>query len=551
MIKQSFCIALLSTSLTLSRAPVTHRWHPTNIIPISTLRQKIEQGHATPDVRIASQDTDDPDDESASDKKKNRTSISKEEYDKDIYNWMRVFAEVLEITGKKHYKLINPEKCMIKAIDSFLTSLDPHSGFLGPKTYTKILETTAGEFYGVGIIIDNTRKTTDKILAVVEPIAGGPAESAGVRAGDKIIDIDGKPIEGISTDEATALLKGELDTTVTIKVLREGYPDMLTFKIKRGIVTEQHSMAFYLKKHNIYYILLSQFSENSIKQVKNLLKKEQKINYKGLILDLRNNSGGLLTSAIDIASLFLDKGSLVTSTKNRSGKALEKYITTEAPIAKTTVPIIVLINNYTASAAEILAGALKIYSEKYAQEAKKAGKEQTRLMVFLLGTKTFGKGSVQDVIPLSNNCALKLTTALYYLPNDTSIQGIGIEPDFYVERHFGPPEQITWLTQYFGREETMDNHIKQSNKEKLIVEKMNGSRKDSAKKDEKPKTMAEQARKQLEEDNQFRDAIMFINLLDTAKTKCPVAFANREDAINFLKCNCTMSEKLILEEIKG
>ncbi|MDZ4152003.1 S41 family peptidase, partial [Methylicorpusculum sp.] len=175
-----------------------------------------------PTLRLA-QDADEP--ETDSEKKPPHKSVTKDEYDKEIYNWTRTFAQVLEITGERHYKLVSPEQCMIKAIDSFLTCLDPHSGFMGPKTYTKILETTAGEFYGVGIIIDNTRKTTDKFLTIVEPIAGGPAESVGLRAGDKIIDIDNKPIEGISTDEATSLLKGELDTTVTIKVIREGFPD--------------------------------------------------------------------------------------------------------------------------------------------------------------------------------------------------------------------------------------------------------------------------------------------------------------------------------------
>ncbi len=523
----------------LMGAALAHAW--TSVHPGNTAKKT----YAQPILRIAQEE-----DDSESDDKKSahHKSVTKDEYDKGIYNWTRTFAQVLEIAGERHYKLIDPEKCMIKAIDSFLTCMDPHSGFMGPKTYTKILETTAGEFYGVGIIIDNTRKTTDKSLTIVEPIAGGPAESVGLRAGDKIIDIDGKPIEGISTDEATSLLKGELDTIVMVKVIREGFPDMLTFKIKRGVVTEQHSMAFNIKEHNVYYILLSQFSENSIKQIKDLLKKEQKSNYKGLILDLRNNSGGLLTSAIDIASLFLDKGSLVTTTKDRSGKSIEKYITTGSPVAKTNVPIFILTNNYTASAAEILAGALKIYSEKYNQEAKKAGLPQKRLMVFLLGTKTFGKGSVQDVIPLSNNCALKLTTALYYLPNDTSIQGIGIEPDFRVERRFGPPEQMNWLIKYFGREENIDNHIKQSGAGKENAKK---DTKKGAAADEKPKTMMEQARKQLEDDNQFRDAIMCINLLENAKEHCPQSITNRDAAISYIKNMCTLHEKLALEEVKG
>ena len=465
-----------------------------------------------------------------------------DEFDKVIFDWTRTFAEVLQITKQKHYHVTNLEDCMMKAIDSFLTCLDPHSSFLNPKTYKSILETTSGEFFGIGVIIDNTRNSKDKFLTVIDTIQDGPADKAGAKPLDKIIEIDGKLLEGMSTDEATTRLKGERNTIVHIKVLRENQSDYISLDIKRDVVKEQASLAFYLEDHNIYYLSLNTFSENSVQQITELLKKAQKKKYKGLILDLRNNSGGLLTAAIDIAGLFLEKNSLVVVTKDKDDKETERYATSKKPVANSTLPIFILVNNYTASAAEILAGCLKIHSEELAKKTKNG--EQKKLMVFLVGSRTYGKGSVQEVIPISNNYAIKITSSLYFLPQDISIQGIGIEPDFIIERTFGPPEQVKWFNKFYGQERALGNYIKV---DKNADKKVDDTTKD---KDNKVKSWIERSKEALTSDNQFRQTISLINLLHTAKTTCPAQINNRLMAIQFLKSNYLTDDKITMVELK-
>lgn len=476
-----------------------------------------------------------------------------QDYEEVIYNWTRTFAEVLNIAGQKHYKIANPEECMVKAINSFLDCLDPHSSFLDPKTYKQILETTSGEFFGIGIVIDNTRQPKDKYLIAVDTMPEGPADKAGLKPYDKIVEINGEPLEGMNTDEATAKLKGERNTKVHLKVLREGQADILSFDITRDVVKEQNSLAFYIQEHNVSYISLNMFTETAIKQIAELLKQSQKKKYKALILDLRNNSGGSLSAAIDIAGLFIPKASLVVTTKDKTQKETDRYLTSKEPIANEGLPIFVLINNFTASAAEILAGVLKIHSDKAANSSNKD--DQKKLMVFLVGTKTFGKGSVQEVIPVSNNCGVKITTSLYFLPNDTSIQGIGIEPDFTIEKQFPPTEQMVWFTKFYGRERALNGYIKlDQNQEETAKEKDLEKKKDEDKRKEKDskerKTWADRARTMLETDNQLRDTISLINLLYTGKTTCPAHVGNRTQAIEFLKKNFITNEKLTLVEVK-
>lgn len=487
---------------------------------------------------------------SLSDEKK-KTDKVPQDYDEVVYNWTRTFAEVLNIAGQKHYKIANAEECMVKAINSFLDCLDPHSSFLDPKTYKQILETTSGEFFGIGIVIDNTRQPKDKYLIAVDTMPEGPADKAGMKPYDKIVEINGEPLEGMSTDEATAKLKGERNTKVHLKVLREGQADILSFDITRDVVKEQNSLAFYIQEHNVSYISLNMFTETAIKQIAELLKQSQKKQYKALILDLRNNSGGSLSAAIDIAGLFIPKGSLVVTTKDKTHKETERYLTSKEPIAHDGLPIFVLINNFTASAAEILAGVLKIHSDKLSRSTNKD--EQKKLMVFLVGTKTFGKGSVQEVIPVSNNCGVKITTSLYFLPNDTSIQGIGIEPDFIIEKQFPPTEQMVWFTKYYGRERALTGYIKlDQNQDETNQEKEKEKKKEEDKKKESKerKTWADRARTMLETDNQLRDTISLINLLYTGKTTCPAHVHNRTQAIQFLKNNFITNEKLTLVEVK-
>lgn len=482
---------------------------------------------------------------------KNEPTMS---FDEAVHSWLFTFAEVLEKSQDKHYKIANPQAPMLSAIENFVSSLDPHSSFLDPKAYKNILETTSGEFFGIGIVIDNTRQTKDKILIVIDTIPDGPADKAGIKPLDKIVEVDGTLIEGMSTEEAIAHLKGERNTKVNVKILREGQSDILSFDITRDVVKEYNSLCFHLPDYNIVYLSLTMFTDSAIKQIKNLLEQSSKKPYKALILDLRNNSGGLLTSAVDIAGLFLEKNSVIVTTKDKNDHELEEYRTKQAPTVDPTLPIFILINNFTASAAEILAGSLKIHSENVAM--KSPNKEQKKLMVFLVGTKTFGKGSVQEVIPVSNNCALKLTIALYFLPNNTSIQGIGIEPDIAIERRTPPTDQVVWFLKNYGREQALTNYIKTDSTEKAepdtkeIKKDTSGAKKEDLK-DKKDKTWNERAKDMLAHDNQLRETITLINLLDMGKKCCPERVSNRTKAVEFFKSIYVGEKELSLVEIKS
>lgn len=470
----------------------------------------------------------------------NEKKIEQESFDSTMYNWLRTFAEVFQLAKKKHYKVANLEEAMTKAMDAFLNTLDPHSNLLDKKTYQSMIEATSGEFFGIGIVIDNTRKPKDKFLIVVDTIPDGPADKSGVKPFDKIIEIDGSPLEGMSTQEATAKLKGERNTKVHIKVLRENQPDLLPFDITRDVIKEQNALSFYIPSHNIYYISLSMFSENAAKQIATILEQASKQSYKGLILDLRNNSGGLLNAAIDIAGLFLHKSSPVVITKDKHNVIVEEYKTKRDPLANHTLPIFILINNYTASAAEILAGSLQVHSEIQSED-----KNQKCALVFLVGSKTFGKGSVQEVIPISNNVAVSLTSWLYFLKTphkEVAIQGIGIEPDFVIERMLPLTEQIQWFTKYYGRESNLQNYIKIEDNAPQTTPK---------KPDDKKNRLLERAQEMLKTDNQLRDTIALINIFNSFKELSPEQVCSRKKAVDYMKKHFVSSHEIDLQEIKG
>jgi len=466
--------------------------------------------------------------------------------EKQLHEWSGNFAHVIHIAKEKHFKINNIESSMSKSINSFLNELDPYSAYLEPKGYQSILETTHGEFCGIGTYIDNTRSKQEKYLTVIETIPNGPADEAGVEAMDKIVEINGALLEDMTTEEAISLLKGPRNSSVTILIMRAGQPELLSFTITRDTVKEENTLAFYLPEHNIYYVSLAVFSENATEQIKQLLQKATQKKYKGLILDLRNNSGGLLDVAIDISDLFLEKNSLIAITKDKSGNDIERYYAKHDAIANSDIPVFILTNNYTASSAEILAGALKVHSQNHALASPDT---KQKLPIFLVGTKTFGKGSVQEIIPVNKNHALKLTTSLYYLPNNTTIQGIGIEPDLIIEKTFPPPKQLTWFTQNYGREEAICNHIKIARKKNTKKENKKTRKSMPQKCKSGKKTWTDRVHKKLEGDNQIRSTISLINLLDTAYSLCPELACNREKAIAFLKKHHVSHGPLQIEQV--
>lgn len=469
---------------------------------------------------------------------KEPTAPKEKDYEECVYEWLRTFAQVLQLGKERHYKIADPEICMTEAIRGFVKTLDPHSDFFDKDTYKKMMESISGEFFGIGIIIDNTRLQKDKVLLIIDTIPDGPADKSGIKPLDKIIEINGEALEGMSTEEAMSKIKGEKNTKVHIKIMRDGQQDPVSFSIVRDVVKEHNSLSFQLDNHGIYYLSLTMFTENAIKQIEQLLKKSKEKKYKALILDLRNNSGGLLSSVVDIAGLFLEKNSLVVTTKNKDGMVTKKYTTSREPI-HADIPIFILINNYTASAAEILAGSLKIHSDLQSKNSK----NQKNLMVFLVGSTSFGKGSVQDVIPVGNNCALKLTESLYFLPEDTSIQAVGITPDFEIEKTLPPTEQMQWFKKFYGSEKALANHITLDAKKDAEKKKIDTT-------DEKL-TWSERAKKSLESDNQLRDAVTLINIFHMGRQCFPEKMQSRKSAVEFMNSIAVTSKPLGLVEVKN
>lgn len=472
-------------------------------------------------------------------KEKPRKETTAEEAEQIIFDGMRTFAKVFQISTDKHYRITDLQDCINEAIKRYLNYLDPHSSFLDQKTYKRMLETTSGEFYGIGIVIDNTRTEKDKTLLIIDTIPEGPADTAGLKPLDKIVEIDGESLEGMSTDEAITKIKGERNTTVHIKALREGKSDLISLDITRDVVKEQNSLCFYLEDPNVYYISLTMFSENAVRRIEELLKKAQSKPYKALILDLRNNTGGLLSAAVDIAGLFLKKGSFVVSTRDKKGSIIDRYVTTREPIANNDLPIFILINNYTASAAEILAGCLKIHSDQLSKE-----KNGPKLKIFLVGSKSFGKGSVQEIIPIGSNSAAKITTSFYFLPQDISIQAEGITPDFLVEKTMPPTEQVKWFQKYYGRESALPRYIKKHGEE----EKKEEEKKKTA--DTKKKPWSQRAREALEKDNQLREAVTLINTYHFAQDLVPEKMTTRQDAVKLINEINVTDKPLKLTEVK-
>lgn len=473
---------------------------------------------------------------------KKTSPLTPDEFDDLVYTWSRIMAHVLQLVRQKHFKVVELESSMTKGINEMLSTLDPHSGLLDPKTYRSMLESTSGEFFGTGIVIDRTRKTNDKFLTVIDTIPAGPAEKAGVLPLDKIVEIEDEDLEYMTTEEAINKLKGPKNSTVKIKVMRNNHHDLITCEITRDVVKEQSTVAFDVKDHTICYISLTSFSETAAKDIERILKKTQDKKLNGIILDLRNNSGGLLTSVIDICGLFLPQNSTVVITKNKNGASIQTHKTTRKPLSIGNTPIIVLINNYTASAAEILAGCLKIYSDWSAQNKRDI---TTPLNVILMGTTSFGKGSVQELIPIEHNCAVKLTTALYFLPDDSTIQAIGIEPDIFITKYQPPTEESTWFIKQYGHEKSFENHIKTP----LSIEK-NSKNTKTKKNKEKESHIVERAKKMFNTDNQVREAVNFINLINQHETIKQKKSPTRTDITDLIKSVYIGNNHIEITEIK-
>ncbi len=461
---------------------------------------------------------------------------------KDIYPWLGTFAEAISLIQEKSFKKnVDFSLVIQEALKAAMPYIDAHSAFFSKESYQETMESTSGKFSGIGVSIIS-KALEDDTLAIVDVIAKGPADKIGIKAGDKIIQVNGENLRNLSTDEVLNKLKGPIDTEVTIKIVRDKKP--LEFKIKRELIKDQTSLCYNIKNQNIYYLSLKIFNELAANQIKNLLIKSNEGKAKGLILDLRRNPGGILDAAVDMASLFLPQNSLVVATKDRSLNVTAEYKTNSNPVLNSEIPIFILIDNFTASAAEILAGCLQYYSKKLTNNRTK----KSQLMVFLVGTPTFGKGSVQEVMPISNGCALKLTTLLYFLPSDISIQAKGIEPDFLIKPKIIPTEEMQWVEDFYGKESTLKHHI---TAEEVIGEKIEEKEKIQKKPEQvAEKTWEERQQEVINRDEQIKAAINLTNLFNFAKQYTPKMVDTRDKMITFLKQNYTSDETIKLEKVE-
>ena len=327
----------------------------------------------------------------------------------DIYKKIDLFGEVLEKINKEYVDEIDQSEGMDSAINGLLQSLDPYSSYMSPEIFQEMQTETSGEFGGLGIEVSMEAG----VVKVITPIDDTPASKAGIKAGDYIVKINNIQVQGKSLSEAVDLMRGLVGTDIELTVRRRGVKKALTFIITREII-EVQSVKSDLLENNIGYIRLTSFNDNSSDQIKKKIKKLKKNkNVKAFILDLRNNPGGLLSQAIKISDFFLENGEIV-STKSRKKSENRKWFARKGDITEGKT-LVVLINYGSASASEIVAGALK--------DHKRA---------IILGENSYGKGSVQSIIPLKNKGAIRLTVAKYYLPSGKSISEVGVKPDIEV-----------------------------------------------------------------------------------------------------------------------
>ena len=330
----------------------------------------------------------------------------------DLYEKIDLFGEVLDKIKKEYVDEVDQSEAMDSAINGVLQSLDPYSAYMSPELFKEMQTDSRGEFGGLGIEIGMEAG----VVKVISPIDDTPAERAGIKAGDYIVKIGKEQVQGKTLMEAVKLMRGPVGTTIDLTVRRKNIKKPIKFKITRKIIEVQSvNSEIISKEKNIGYIRLKSFNENSENQfLKSLKKFQSNKKIKGYVIDLRNNPGGLLTQAINITDFFLDDGEIV-STKGRKVSETRKFFARKGDEIKGK-PIVVLINNGSASAAEIFAGALK--------DHKRA---------IILGENSYGKGSVQSIIPLRNGGGIRLTISKYYLPSGKSISEVGVTPDIFVE----------------------------------------------------------------------------------------------------------------------
>ena len=390
------------------------------------------------------------------------------------YDYLKRFGKVLDLIRSSYVRDVSSEELITSAIKGMLQGLDPHSNFMDKEEFKDMQETTAGKFYGVGIEIS----TENNQIIVVSPIEDTPAYKAGVKAGDAILAVDGQPTQDMTMQEAVSKIRGPKGSEVELLLLHKDDKTPASVKIVRDAIPMISVKARFIDEDGVLWVRLTRFSERTSEELTEALATmSKKMPIKGVVLDLRNNPGGLLDQSVEVADVFLRRG-VIVSMRGRGDEVLKSY---EAKSGANDInaPMVVLVNPGSASASEIVAGALQDHNR-----------------AVLVGERTFGKGSVQNIIPLEDGTAVKLTIALYYTPSGRSIQAEGIVPDIVVP--FEAPREDTGAPRFnLPREKDLSRHLEV---------------KRDAKSDDKdkPKLVEEETAKILSQDNQLRMGLQLV-----------------------------------------
>ena len=365
----------------------------------------------------------------------------------DTYRQLETFANVLSILQENYVEEIKAKEAIEGAIKGLLLSLDPHSSYMKAESYQEFRNETQGSFTGIGIEIT----LRDNVITVISPIADTPAANAGIKAHDKIMRINGESTKNFTPLDAVKLLRGPKGSSVTISIFRDGFKELKDIELTRDTIP-LHSVKSFVLKPGFGYIRISNFQSDTTREFKeHLAKLQSKSPLSGLVLDLRNNPGGLLNQAVSLTDIFLDEGLIVYT----RGRNKDQDLTYEAHQNNSGVeiPLVLLVNEGSASASEIVAGALQDHQRGV-----------------IVGSKTFGKGSVQTIIPLPDGAGLRMTTARYYTPKGRSIQATGITPDVEVAySEYTPEENDAPSSTNFFREENLNNHITNTEDSEIAV----------------------------------------------------------------------------------
>ncbi|MCA9482340.1 MAG: S41 family peptidase [Nitrospina sp.] len=425
-----------------------------------------------------------------------KQDTSEEKPQVNTFDKLRVFSEILSLLEANYVEDVDSDELIDGAIKGLLKVLDPHTSYLPPESFKQMQVETSGKFGGLGIEIS----IRDGILTVVAPIEDTPADRAGMQANDKIIKIEDESTLEMNLTDAVNLLRGERGSAVTITVLREGVDKPFEVSITRDVI-QVKSVKFKDYQNNIGYVKIRSFSKTTSLDLDNAIEELKKTNMEKLILDLRNNPGGLLNQAVEVADRFLPAENLIVYTQGKTEDQNMRF-TTQSRGSRVDYPMIILVNGGSASASEIVAGAL--------QDLNRA---------VIVGTQTFGKGSVQTIIPLSDGSALRLTTARYYTPSGRVIQSEGITPDIIVEMPLKKPgedeedkelskaEREKERVRKFLREKDLKKHLKGKSSGGEVVE----TDEDEKKMDEKEAQRLAEIEEELENDPQLREAISLLS----------------------------------------